>query len=120
MKSAGHIGWYEHEAWDEGDLLGLGEEQHLYNTYLPIPSFPLSKHSLPGNQPTQQQLVPCRTQACCTAPVCCRQALELGAGKKTSCHPPSPLLFQRFQKGRRKEGCFLRSFLLSGAGICAG
>lgn len=53
MKSAGHIGWYEHEAWDEGDLLGLGKEQHLYNTYLPIPSFLLSKHSLPGNQPTQ-------------------------------------------------------------------
>lgn len=25
MKSAGHIVWYEYEAWDEGDLLGLGE-----------------------------------------------------------------------------------------------
>lgn len=32
---------------------GWGKEQHLYNTYLPIPSFLLSKHSLPGNQPTQ-------------------------------------------------------------------
>lgn len=23
MHSAGPTGWYEHEAWDEGDLLGL-------------------------------------------------------------------------------------------------
>lgn len=32
---------------------GWGKEQHLYNTYLPIPSFLLSKHSLPESQPTQ-------------------------------------------------------------------
>lgn len=25
MHSAGPIGWYEHEAWEEGDLLGLGK-----------------------------------------------------------------------------------------------
>lgn len=32
---------------------GWGKEQHLYNTYLPIPSFLLSKNSLQGSQPTQ-------------------------------------------------------------------
>lgn len=25
MHSAGPIGWYKHETWDEEDLLGLGE-----------------------------------------------------------------------------------------------
>lgn len=32
---------------------GWGKEQHLYNTCLPMPRFLLSKHSLPGSQPTQ-------------------------------------------------------------------
>ena len=32
---------------------GWGKEQHLYNTYLPIPSFLLPKNSLQGSQPTQ-------------------------------------------------------------------
>lgn len=54
MHSAGPVCWYEHEAWNEGDLLGLGKEHHLCNTYLPIPSFLLSESpSRQGSRPTQ-------------------------------------------------------------------
>lgn len=100
---------------------GWRKEHHLYNTYLPIPSFLLSKTktktSLQGIQPTWE-LFACWTQTCCPQMVC-RQGLELGAGNNTSCHPPSPLLFHWFQDVWQKRGCFRRSFLLSGAGPCA-
>lgn len=78
---------------------GWGKEQHLNNTCLPTPSFLLSEHSLQGSLPTQA-VAGCvaghesaALQICCTGKV-----LELGAGNTTSCHPPSPLLFQWFQE----------------------
>lgn len=77
---------------------GWGKEQHLYNTYLPMPSSLLSKHSLPGSQPTQAVAGSLLDTDVLPAHVCCGQALGLGAGNKTSCYHCSS------SNGSRKDG----------------
>lgn len=102
------ICWYEHEAWDEGEVLRLGKEHHLYHTCLPMPSFLLSeRRSLQGSPPTP-------VGAGCLAGHrwFCRQGLELGAGEDT-CHPPSPPSATGSRNMAQKRGGGLFSEVLS-------
>lgn len=116
MHSAGPVCWYEHEAWNEGDLLGLGKEHHLYNTYLPIPSFLLSESpSLQGSQPTQVVAGCLAGHRLAALQMLLQTRSGAGTGRQHLLPPTITLLCQWFQEGWQRRGVFseVLSFLRS-------